>query len=204
MIRSASRVLGALSGATVALAFTVLALPLPAQAAVAAAGTCQTSSLSQPFTRWADYGSYELDPGADFEGTLAGWSLQGGASRTAGSESVGVTGVVGSASLSLPAGAVATSPTTCVNAAYPDFRLFARTGTPGTTITVSVVYGGTTVPVGVVKPTASWAPTARLATGAAIAAALSGGTANLAIRFQAAGGTAQIDDVYVDPYGRCC
>ena len=65
-------------------------------------------------------------PGGDFEGSLAGWTLSGGAERVAGSEPYGATGSVGSYSLELPAGASAQSPFTCVNAAYPTFRFFAR------------------------------------------------------------------------------
>jgi hypothetical protein len=204
MFGSASRRLGVLSGSAAAFALAILALPLPAQASVVGFGKCDNSSLTQPFARWGDYGSYKLAPGADFEGALTGWLLQGGASVGAGSESFGVTGSEGSASLSLPAGATATSPQTCVNAAYPDFRLFARADRPGATIVVSVVYGATTLPVGLLTPTGEWEPTLPIATGSAIAAALDGGTTTVAVRFKAMGGTAQIDDVYVDPYGRCC
>ena len=41
-------------------------------------------------------------------------------------------------------------------------------------------------------------------TGSAVTGALGGGTANVSLRFAAHGGTAQVDDVYVDPAGRCC
>jgi hypothetical protein len=119
-----------------------------------------------------------------------------------------VTGSVGSSSLSLPNGASATSPQTCVNAAYPSFRLFTRTDTPGTTVTVSVSYptplGTISLPVGIIAPGRDWQPTLPLLTGSAVPAALDGGTAQLSLQFVAHGGAAQIDDVFVDPHSRCC
>ena len=125
-----------------------------------------------------------------------------------GSESFAVSGSAGSSSLSLPSGASAASPQTCVNAAYPSFRLFARSGDPGATVTVSVVYntalGTLTIPVGVLTPGSDWQPTLPMLTASAVPGVLSGGTANVSLRFVGNGGTTQIDDVYVDPHSRCC
>jgi hypothetical protein len=186
----------------------LVALPTVAQAGIVSLGHCDNSQLTQPFTQWGDSDYYKLAPGGDFENSLTGWSLRGGASATSGSESFGVTGDVGQASLSLPAGATATSPATCVNAAYPSFRVFSRSHDLGGTVAVSVVYpsalGNVTLPVGVVTPTGSWQPSAPLLTGSAIPGALGGGTANVQLQFTAVGGDAEIDDVFVDPWGRCC
>jgi hypothetical protein len=186
-----------------------VAIPVSAQASFVDLSQCDNSSLSQPFAPWVDANYYKLAPGADFEGGLAGWSLNGGASQASGSESYGVTGSVGSSSLSIPAGGSATSPQTCVNAAYPTFRLFTRTDNPGSTVAVSVVYsapllGTVTIPVGVVTPGTSWQPTLPMVTGSAIPGLVNGGTANISLRFTAATGTVQVDDVYVDPYRGCC
>jgi hypothetical protein len=188
-------------------AIAVAAIPVSAQATLLDFSQCDNSALSQPFTQWGDNGTYKLAPGADFEGALSGWSLQGGAAQGSGSESYGVTGSVGSSSLSLPAGASATSPATCVNAAYPYFRLFTRTDNPGTVVSISVVYraplvGSVTIPVGVVTPTSDWQPTAPMLTASAIPGLLHGGTANVQLQFTASGGTAQVDDAYVDPWGK--
>lgn len=165
---------------------------------------CDNSALSQPFTPWADFDYYKLAPGGDFEGALSGWTLSGGAGQGDVSESDGVTGSVGSSSLSLPDGANAVSPATCVNAAYPTFRFFVRGDTPGTFVTESVIYqsawGSVTIPVGTVPVTGSWEPTPPMLTGSAIPGALNGGTANVRLQFTASGGAAQVDDVYVDPY----
>jgi hypothetical protein len=135
---------------------------------------------------------------------MTGWSLSGSAGVVAGSEPAGVTGSVGSSSLSIPAGASAQSPSTCVDAAYPSFRFFARTDRPGSVLAVSAVYqtllGPTSVPVGLVALSDSWAPTLPMLTGSAVGGLLSGGTAPLALRFTELTGTSQIDDVYVDPH----
>jgi hypothetical protein len=187
-------------------ALAALVLSVPAQADLVSVGNCDNSALTRPFTRWADFDLYKLAPGGDFEGSLSGWSLQGGAGPVSGSESFGVSGSVGSASLSLPAGAIATSPPTCVNAAYPTFRLFTRSDRPGTMVAVSVVYttaaGTATIPVGSVLAQSSWEPSLPMLTGSALAGVLGGGSANVSLRFTAHGGAAQIDDVYVDPWGK--
>ena len=65
-------------------------------------------------------------PGGDFEGSLTGWTLRGGAKKVAGSEPFGATGSVGKYSMYLPAGASVQSPYTCVDSAYPMFRFFAK------------------------------------------------------------------------------
>src|SRR5258708_9561938 len=113
---------------TLALSVPALAaLPVsPSQADVVSVSACDGASLTQPFTPWADFDYYKLAPGGDFEGTSSSWSLSGGAQQVSGSESYGVTGSVGTSSLTLPVGATAQSPSTCVNAAYPSFRLFSR------------------------------------------------------------------------------
>ena len=178
--------------------------PIAAQADLVSLSACDNSALTQPFNQWADLDYYKLAPGGDFEGSLSGWTLSGGAQGASGSESYGVGGSVGSSSLRLPSGSSAVSPQTCVNAAYPTFRFFVRSDTPGTTVTESVIYqtaaGSTTIPVGSVAATGSWMPTAPMLTGSAITGAMNGGTANVSLQFTASGGSAQVDDVYVDPW----
>ncbi len=201
MIRPFGRLLGPLSLLS-ALGALALAAPL-AHAGVLSLGACDNSSLSQPFAPWADFEQYKLAPGGDFEGSLAGWSLQGGAQQVGGSETFAVAGP-GASSLSLPAGATAVSPPTCVNAAYPAFRFFARSDTPGVVVLISARYstvlGTITIPVGGVTPGTGWQPTLPLLTGSAVPGAVSGGTAEIELQFTAVGGGAQIDDVFVDPF----
>jgi hypothetical protein len=178
----------------------------PAQAALVDTGACNEAALSQPFASWGDSSTYELLPGGDFEGSLAGWTLAGGAQRVAGSEPYGATGSVGAYSLSLPAGATAQSPFTCVDAAYPSLRFFARNRALLATVLVQLVYqtpvGPVTVPVGAAALSASWQPTLPMLTASVVTGALSNGTAQVAVRFTALIGSSQIDDVFVDPHMR--
>jgi hypothetical protein len=178
-------------------------LAAPARAALVSTGACQQASLSQPFAQWGDTNSYELVPGGDFEGTLSGWTLNGAAQRVAGSEPYGVTGSVGAYSLSLRNGASAQSPYVCVNASYPLFRFFARNEGLLSTVLVQVVYktvlGPVALPLGAVALSGDWQPTLPMLTGSVVMGALSGGTAEAALRFTALTGASEIDDVFVDP-----
>jgi hypothetical protein len=168
-----------------------------AQASLVRLSACDNATLTQPFTPWLDYDYYKLAPGGD--GSLTGWALSGGAQQVSGGEPWNVSGSA-SNSLSLPAGASATSPETCVNAAYPTFRFFSVTGTPGSSAAVSVVYEGVSIPVGVVVPGTSWSPTLPMTTASAIWGALHGGSANIQLQFTGLTGNVQVDDVFVDPY----
>jgi hypothetical protein len=177
-----------------------------AQAAIISTGACDGAALSQPFAHWGDKNVYKLVPGGDFESSLSGWTFGGGARTVAGSEPDGVTGNLGSSSLSLPAGASAQTPFTCVNAAYPTFRFFGRNNGLLSSVLVSVVYrdpilGTVTLPVGTVALSGSWQPTQPMLTASAVEGALSGGTAQMALRFTAIGGGSQIDDIFIDPRG---
>jgi hypothetical protein len=186
--------------ATLALSLTAA---VPAQAALLSTGACNEAALSQPFAQWGDSNYYELVPQGDFEGSLSQWSLGGGAARAPESEPYGVTGEVGHYSLALPAGASAQSPYTCVNASYPSFRFFARNGGLLSTVLVQVVYktvlGPVALPLGAVALSDSWQPTLPMLTGSVVGGLLSGGTAQVALRFTALTGESRIDDVYIDP-----
>lgn len=205
MLHLPRRMLGIVSSACAIGAAALVALPASsAQASLlgfVSLNSCDNSALTQPFQPWLDNDYYKLAPGADFESGLSGWTLNNGAGQVAGSESYGVTGSVGAYSLGLPAGSSAVSPTTCVNAAYPTFRFFTRSDTPGSLLSVSVVYGGVTIPVGLVSPTSSWQPTPPMTTLSAIPGLLNGGTANVELQFTEVSGSAQVDDAYVDPWG---
>ncbi len=174
-----------------------------AQAALISSGACNESALSHPFAQWGDSSSYELAPGGDFESGPSGWTLSGGAKLVTGSEPYGASGAVGSHSLSLPQGASAQSPFTCVNASYPTFRFFARNDGLLSTVLAQVVYktllGTVTLPLGVVALSSGWKPTLPMLTGSVVAGVLSGGTAHVALRFTAVTGTSNVDDVFVDP-----
>lgn len=175
-----------------------------AQAALISTSSCDSSPLTQPFAPWGDRSSYKLVPGGDFDGALTGWTLSGGAHKVTGSEPFDATGSAGSGSLALPAGSSAQSPFTCVNAAYPTLRFFARNNSLLSTVLVQVVYLGPlgtqlVIPVGAVALGSNWAPSLPMLTASVVPGALDGGTAQVALRFTALLGSSQIDDVYVDP-----
>jgi hypothetical protein len=153
-------------------------------------GPCNSNALSQPFAPWGDSSSYELAPGGDFESSdfaSSPWTLTGGAQLVAGSEPYAATGTLGASSLSVPAGATALSPTTCVDAAYPTLRFFV--GGSGS-VALSIVYDGVSIPTGVVVTTDS------------LLGLLSGGTAQVSLELTGLTGSPQVDDVFIDPWGR--
>jgi hypothetical protein len=192
------RLRGGLSTVAIVTALAAVIVPVSsAQASVVDLSACNLSPLSQPFARWLDPASYELAPGGDFES--AGWSLQGRAARVPGSEPFAATGTLGSWSLSLPAGASAESPATCVDAAYPTVRFFASgTGL----LAVSVVYGDLTLPAGVDVVAGGWSPSVPMLTSSALVALTSDGSAQVSLRFTTLAGNVRVDDVFVDPWNR--
>jgi hypothetical protein len=185
------------------LGFTGALSAAPAQAALFSTSSCDSSALTQPFAQFGDTNDYKLIPGGDFESGSSGWALNRGAKLVSGSEPFAATGTLGKYSLDLPAGSSVQTPFTCVNAAYPTFRFFARNNGLLSTVVVSLVYKGLLgllpIPVGVVALSGQWSPTVPMLTAAAIPGLLSGGTTAVAIRFTALTGTSQIDDVFVDP-----
>jgi hypothetical protein len=195
-----------------ALAIACAAVPAaPASASLIETSACDGAELTQPFQRWGDDALYKLIPGGDAEGSLDGWSLTGGAKRASGSEPFAATGAQGAASFAIPGGGSVTTSATCVNAAYPSFRFFAKSsgGLLGLvpTLTVSLIYregllGLVEVPVGVMTLPSSWKPSPVMLTASAVGAAVAGGEAPLALRFRSLGGTWTVDDVFVDPYRR--
>jgi hypothetical protein len=176
---------------------TVLPAAAAAQADVIDLSACNLSPLSQPFAPWLDPASYELAPGGDFENSS--WTLTGGAARVPGSEPFAATDALGSWSLSLPAGATAQSPATCVDAAYPTVRMFvAGTGA----VAVSVVYGDTVIPAGVAVAAGGWSPSPVSLTSAALVALTSDGSAQVSLRLTTLAGDVRVDDVFIDPWNR--
>jgi hypothetical protein len=200
LFSSARRLLGTVS-AGCAMSAAILLVPSvsAAQANLINLGTCNSSALSQPFAPWGDSSSYELSPGGNFESSSSPWTLTRGARLVAGSEPYAATGALGASSLSLPAGASAQSPTTCVDAAYPTVRFFV--GGTGA-VALSVVYDGVEIPTGVVVAAGSWVPTPVLITSDPVLGVLSGGTAQVSLELTGLAGSPQVDDVFIDPWSR--
>jgi len=165
-------------------------------------GGCAGQEFTQPFLPWLDPASYVLAGDGGFESNASGWTLRGGAAVVSGNEPWRVRAAADGHSLSLPAGAQATSPASCIGLLYPTTRFFAR-GSGGTLkVDARVTVGGvsTSVPVGLVIPGESFSPTLPLPLLANLTAPLAGSSASVALTFTALDGAVQLDDVYIDPF----
>ena len=164
-----------------------------------------SESFSTPFAQWGDYASYVAVPDGGFEGGGAGWKLSGGATVVAGNEPFYVAGADHVKSLALASGAAATSKPLCFGSGYPNFRFFSVATSGAPVIHVQVLYNGLLGVVGVldggaVVPGSGWSPTTSqsLLLGNVVAVAPLG-TTSVSLKFTVTGGTAQIDDAFVDP-----
>jgi hypothetical protein len=170
---------------------------------------CPAQKIEHPFSRWLDGGNYVLAPGGTFEGSMAGWTLKGGAKVVSGSETFAAHGPGEKLALSLPSGSSATTPPICVAVLDPTMRYFAANdGGLLSILRVDVIYhapgGGTlTLPLGVnLLGSKAWAPSLPVIVGADLLGVLTGGQATVQFRFSPAGLGAKwrVDDVYVDPF----
>ena len=183
-----------LVGATVALA----ASTAPASAGL---GLACPSPTSTPFAGWSDYANYALLPDGSFEGGASGWTLTGGARATSGNETFYVHSNKDNASLSLPAGASATSPPMCISLLSSKMRFLVR-GNSGSSVKVQVIYRGVVSSLlgildgGTVTAGTSWKPSPAIGM---LGGTLPLLTASVSFRFTAVGGAAAIDDTYLDP-----
>ena len=173
---------------------------------VASAPDCQAEPLTQPFTPWLDPANYQFAPDGGFEAGGDGWNLNGDAAAVAGNETSYVHDAGDSASLSLPEGSSATSPTVCVGIEHPTIRFFSKR-TSGLTAkaAVEVLFENAagdvlTAPVGGVTAAESWQPTAPMPIVANLLPLLPGDHTPVQFRVSALTGTVVIDDFYVDPY----
>ena len=197
---------------TAAVAAAVALVPAAgASASLIETSACDGATLTKPFTPWNDSNNYKLAPGGDVEGSLDGWTFTGGAKVVAGGSPFAATGERSASAISIPAGGTVTTDATCVNAAYPSFRFFAKSsgGLLGLLPTLKVdlvfrdnVLGLVALPAGVVGPKSSWGPSPAMWTLAAVGGLVSNGETPLAIRFTSVLGTWQVDDVFVDPFAR--
>jgi hypothetical protein len=195
-----------------ALATTLVALLVPVLsiAPAGAGASCGTRDVAQPFTPWLDAGHYFLMPGGALE-SAAGWTFAGGAKLVAGSEPFSVHARTDAKSLFLPSGGWARTASTCVDSDEPTMRFFVRnTGSVLSTLVVdarirTTVLGRTmetTLPLGAVPGTAqNWQPSLPVVFKLSVNQLL-GSTTSVDFRFsvRGAGGSWQIDDVYVDPF----
>jgi len=205
--RRGGRLIAALTAA-----FALTASPALARSAdpvLSAATGCDTPT-TLAFLNAGDKSDYVLAPGGDVEGSLAGWTLTGGAQAVTGGAPALSGARLGARSLRIPTGGSVTSAPMCVSSHSPYFRFQARNaGTGSLKVDMTVLDGPRFAgerQLGTVTAGAGWAPTPRISVSQGILGVNgnSDSQATIAFRFTpvGTGGNWQIDDVYVDPYRR--
>jgi hypothetical protein len=193
---------------TAALAASAAFTPAAVASSTTAEAPLCVNPLLQAFSAWGDNNDYSLAPGGDFEGNLDGWTLSAGATQVDGSEPFGVTGTVGTRSLTLAEGAQVTSPAICIDPTRETLRFFTRSTSDKAQLRVEAVYAKAakvkdTIIADVAPSTADWQPTGALVNPLAkllkIVIAPIGMSPTVAYRFTATGGTVAIDDLFIDP-----
>jgi hypothetical protein len=160
-------------------------------------GNCGTTA--PVFSPWGDFSNYYFARNGGFESGSTGWTLSGGGHVVNGGDGLGLTGS-GTHSLSVPTGGSA-SISTCYGLTYPAVR-FTVSGPAKVHVRViahsllgvlSILDGGTFTVDG------SWSPSPKLSSlGSALAAPL--GTKSIDLQLTVEDGTAQFDDLFVDPF----
>jgi hypothetical protein len=169
--------------------------------ASAGLGLACPSATSAPFAAWKDYANYAFAPDGGFESGGSGWSLNGGARAASGNESFYVHSKLDKTSLSLPAGASATSPPMCISLLSSKMRFVAR-GDAGSKVKVQILYRGLLSSVlgildgGTYTVGGPWNASPQIGMLGGVLPLL---TSGVSFRFTAVGGAAAIDDVYLDP-----
>ena len=188
------------AGLALVLAAGGVALAFTAAPASAGLGLACPDATSKPFLPWADGANYAFAPNGGFESGSTGWSLSSG-KVVSGNELYYVHARGDQYSLSLPAGAAATSPPMCISLFSGKMRFVAR-GASGAKVKVQIIYRGLLSSVvgildgGTYAVGSSWSPSAEVG--------MLGGqlpllTSSVSFRFTAVNGAVAIDDVYLDP-----
>jgi hypothetical protein len=179
---------------------STIAMAMGAAPASAGLGLACPSATTTPFAAWSDYANYAFAPDGGFEAGGSGWSLSG-ARVVAGNESFYVHSKTDKVSLSLPAGASATSPPMCISLFSSKMRFVAR-GDTGSKVKVQIVYRGLLSSLlgildgGTYSTSSSWKPSPQIGMLGGVLPLL---TSSVSFRFTAVGGAVAIDDVYLDP-----
>ncbi len=154
------------------------------------------------FAPWGDFAGYYYAPNGGFENGSAGWSLAGGAAVVTQSNEPWYLAGFGSHALSIPNGGSA-SISVCYGVTYPGVRFFAA-GTGGSaTIHVRVISHSllgvlSVLDGGTFTAGQQWSPSPKVSSlFSALASPL--GTKSMQLQFTVESGSAQIDDLFVDP-----
>jgi hypothetical protein len=178
----------------------------PASAALL--DNCPDRQISTPFAPWGDGGSYYQVADGGFEAGATDWNLSG-ATVVTDNERFDVNRPTDTQSLSLPAGAQATSPSTCVDLGEDTIRLFVKApGDPESTLhiqaSVEDPLTGLVLSLGydISGDTGNgdWSPTDPIVVPNLLGGLLFTGRLTLVFTTRGAPAAWNIDDVYVDPF----
>jgi hypothetical protein len=159
-------------------------------------------STSQPFAKFGDNRYYTFGTNGGLENGATGWSLSG-ARVVSGNESFYVHSHGDISSLSLPAGSTAYTPKLCMGTTSTVMRYFVKGSSDGS-VRVEVVLRGLlgevlgVFQVSRVSTDSSWQAGPPVLNLDSLLGLL--GVSSVQLKFTTLSGTAQIDDVYVDPW----
>ncbi len=182
------------------LAAGAIALAGAVSPASAGLGLACPGVTGEPFAPWSDYANYAFSPNGGFESGTTGWTMSG-AKVAPGNESFYIHGSGDKYSLSIPAGASATSPPMCISLLSGKMRFVAR-GDTGAKVKVQIVYRGLLSSVlgildgGTYSVGKNWAPSPEVGMLGGVLPLL---TSSVSFRFTASGGAVAVDDAYLDP-----
>jgi hypothetical protein len=191
-----------------ALLLVVLSSALAATAGTAKAGLItglvggNCGATAPVFAPWGDWAGYYFAPNGGFENGSAGWTLGGGAAVVGQLNEPWYLAGFGSHALQASTGGSA-SINVCYGLTYPGARAFAHGVGGPATIHVRVYSRGllgvlSVLDGGTFQVNEAWTPTPKISTlFSALAAPL--GTKSMTLQFTVESGTAQIDDLFVDP-----
>jgi hypothetical protein len=188
----------------VVLLVVVVATALASTAGTAKAGLIGGCGVTAPvFAPWGDWSGYYFAPNGGFENGSTGWSLSGGAAVVTQNNEPWFVAGFGSRALQIPTGGKAAI-NVCYGLTYPAVRFFAagQGGTAKVHVRVisrsllgllSILDGGT------FTADQGWHPSPKMSTLLSAVASLVG-TNSMQLQFTVESGTAQIDDLFVDPF----
>jgi hypothetical protein len=188
--------------------------PAMAQAVLVAAPhtPCGERTIQHPFTQWDDAADYFLLNQGDVSGGASEWDVYTGGEVVADNNPYSLHSDE-AASMALTEGQTTTAPLACVGVDTPTMRFFVKnTGAETGTLKVSVVYEDANYEAHTVELAtltsadagSEWTPSPIVDLTAPLVSLLDDDQTPVWFTFTAEGeGSAwQIDDVYVDPYGK--
>jgi hypothetical protein len=188
----------------VILLVVVVSTALASTAGTAKAGLLGGCGATAPvFTPWGDWSGYYFAPNGGLENGSTGWSLSGGAAVVTQSNEPWYVAGFGSKALQIPTGGKAAI-NVCYGLTYPAVRFFVA-GQGGSAKVhvrvisrsllglVSILDGGT------FTASEGWQPSPKMSTLLSAVASLVG-TNSMQLQFTVESGTAQIDDLFIDPF----